>query len=61
MMTSGHDVISRPVPTASYPNVLTSRNGIATMPSICAVNDIMLVATDVVKMGILSRSNGSMG
>ena len=36
-------------------------NGMPTMTSIWAVNEMTLVATEVVKMGILSRSSGSMG
>ena len=50
-MASGQAVISNPIPTALYSNVLTSMNGIPTMTSICAVNEIMLVATEVVNIG----------
>ena len=36
---------------------IDKHEGIPTMTSICAVNEIMLVATEVVNIGILSKSN----
>ena len=35
--------------------------GIATIPIICAVNERILVATDIEKTGIRNRSNGNIG
>ena len=50
-----------PVSTALCPNVPASMKGTATIPSICAVNESMLVTTDIENIGILRRSKGSMG
>ena len=60
-MTSGQAVIMSPVSTGLKLNVETSMKGIATSPSICAMNDRMLVVIDIENMGMRSKSNGSMG
>ena len=60
-MTMGHAVKISPVLTASYPMLCCRINGSETIASICAVKEHIEVTIESEKIGMRSRSNGSMG
>ena len=55
---SGHGVISRPVSNALRPSTDWNRNGSVTYASICAANETVDVAIDMLKMRILQQVDG---
>src|SRR6185437_448110 len=55
---SGHGVINKPVSTWLRWSALSKKNGSETNASIWAAKDAMDVATERLKTGCLSRSNG---